>query len=71
MGQTLSEPITQKETSKCENDFLKVGASSMQGWRISREMILMIFLILSFYFFKFNPIFKRYGRRSHTNFVTR
>lgn len=37
MGQTLSEPITQKETSKCENDFLKVGASCMQGWRINME----------------------------------
>jgi protein phosphatase 2C family protein 2/3 len=35
MGQTLSEPITHKETSKCENEFLKVGASCMQGWRIS------------------------------------
>ena len=35
MGQTLSEPITQKETTKCENEFLKVGSSSMQGWRIS------------------------------------
>lgn len=37
MGQTLSEPITQKETSKCENDFLKVGSSCMQGWRINME----------------------------------
>lgn len=37
MGQTLSEPITQKETSKCENEFLKVGASCMQGWRINME----------------------------------
>ncbi len=36
MGQTLSEPITHKETSKCENEFLKVGASCMQGWRISK-----------------------------------
>ncbi len=35
MGQTLSEPITQKETSKIENEFLKVGTSCMQGWRIS------------------------------------
>jgi len=37
MGQTLSEPITQKETSRCENEFLKVGASCMQGWRINME----------------------------------
>lgn len=37
MGQTLSEPITQKDTTKCENEFLKVGASCMQGWRINME----------------------------------
>lgn len=37
MGQTLSEPITQKETSKLENEFLKVGSSCMQGWRINME----------------------------------
>lgn len=37
MGQTLSEPITQKQTSKCENEFLKVGSSCMQGWRINME----------------------------------
>ncbi|CAF0799821.1 unnamed protein product [Brachionus calyciflorus] len=37
MGQTLSEPVTQKETSRCENEFVKVGASCMQGWRINME----------------------------------
>lgn len=37
MGQTLSEPVTHKETSRCENEFLKVGASCMQGWRINME----------------------------------
>lgn len=37
MGQTLSEPITQKETSACENELFKVGASCMQGWRINME----------------------------------
>jgi len=37
MGQTLSEPVTQKETSHCENEFLKVGTSCMQGWRINME----------------------------------
>ena len=35
MGQTLSEPITTKETTKLENNLLKVGSSCMQGWRIS------------------------------------
>lgn len=37
MGQTLSEPITQKETSRCENEFVRVGSSCMQGWRINME----------------------------------
>ncbi|XP_042898733.1 probable protein phosphatase 2C T23F11.1 [Parasteatoda tepidariorum] len=37
MGQTLSEPVTAKETSSCGNDFIKVGASCMQGWRINME----------------------------------
>ena len=35
MGQTLSEPVTTKETSSCQNTLVKVGASCMQGWRIS------------------------------------
>lgn len=37
MGQTLSEPVTVKETSCCGNEMLKVGASCMQGWRINME----------------------------------
>lgn len=37
MGQTLSEPVTAKETSSCASKQLKVGSSSMQGWRISME----------------------------------
>lgn len=37
MGQTLSEPVTAKETSSCMNDVVKVGASCMQGWRINME----------------------------------
>ncbi|XP_022091548.1 probable protein phosphatase 2C T23F11.1 [Acanthaster planci] len=37
MGQTLSEPVTAKETSACENHMFKVGASCMQGWRINME----------------------------------
>ncbi len=52
MGQTLSEPVTQKETTKCENEFLKVGASSMQGWRIS-ELLIIFFILLHFFNFFF------------------
>jgi len=37
MGQTLSEPITAKESSSLQNKSMKVGSSSMQGWRISME----------------------------------
>ena len=35
MGQTLTEPVTAKETSVISNDVIHVGCSSMQGWRIS------------------------------------
>lgn len=37
MGQTLSEPITSKESASLQNAKVKVGSSSMQGWRISME----------------------------------
>lgn len=37
MGHTLSEPVTVKNTSSCENHYVKVGSSCMQGWRINME----------------------------------
>ncbi|XP_074650838.1 putative protein phosphatase 2C T23F11.1 [Tubulanus polymorphus] len=37
MGQTLSEPVTAKETSSCSNHLVKVGSSCMQGWRMNME----------------------------------
>ncbi|KAH8408783.1 hypothetical protein KR215_012227, partial [Drosophila sulfurigaster] len=37
MGQTLSEPVTAKESSYCRNDQYRVGSSCMQGWRINME----------------------------------
>ncbi|KAM3511436.1 hypothetical protein MY11210_004928 [Beauveria gryllotalpidicola] len=37
MGQTLSEPVVDKNSSKGEDDLLYYGVSSMQGWRISME----------------------------------
>jgi protein phosphatase 2C family protein 2/3 len=37
MGQTLSEPITAKESAAVQNSKFKVGSSSMQGWRVSME----------------------------------
>jgi len=37
MGQMLSEPLTAKQSSSLQNKLVKVGSSSMQGWRISME----------------------------------
>lgn len=37
MGQTLSEPVTAKQSSMCQDERYKVGASCMQGWRVSME----------------------------------
>ncbi|KAL7077965.1 hypothetical protein ACQ4LE_003451 [Meloidogyne hapla] len=37
MGQTLSEPITLKDTASCSNALYNIGSSSMQGWRINME----------------------------------
>ena len=34
MGQSLSEPKTEKKTEKFENVQFSVGSSSMQGWRL-------------------------------------
>ncbi|KAJ1528286.1 Protein phosphatase 2C 2, partial [Cladochytrium tenue] len=37
MGQTLSEPVTDKNTTTGGDERLFYGASSMQGWRIQME----------------------------------
>ncbi|KAI8801255.1 phosphatase 2C-like domain-containing protein [Cladochytrium replicatum] len=37
MGQTLSEPVRDMETSNGGDDRLIYGASSMQGWRVTME----------------------------------
>ncbi|CAJ0580820.1 unnamed protein product, partial [Mesorhabditis spiculigera] len=37
MGQTLSEPVTTKESASCSNKIFSVGSSCMQGWRTSME----------------------------------
>ncbi|XP_063236541.1 probable protein phosphatase 2C T23F11.1 [Bacillus rossius redtenbacheri] len=37
MGQTLSEPVTAKETACCQSLDMRVGSSCMQGWRINME----------------------------------
>ncbi|CAD6188359.1 unnamed protein product [Caenorhabditis auriculariae] len=37
MGQTLSEPVTTKDSASCANENYLVGSSCMQGWRINME----------------------------------
>ncbi|XP_030380224.1 probable protein phosphatase 2C T23F11.1 [Scaptodrosophila lebanonensis] len=37
MGQTLSEPMTVKDSASCQNSFFRVGSSCMQGWRVEME----------------------------------
>lgn len=38
MGAYLSQPKTEKESTDESNNYLSVGASSMQGWRNSQEV---------------------------------
>ena len=56
MGAYLSSPVCDKETIEGSNDRLAFAASSMQGWRMSQEVISMTFyffirIILSISFF--------------------
>ncbi|CAH1958063.1 unnamed protein product [Acanthoscelides obtectus] len=37
MGQTLSEPVTTRDTACCQDKKFKVGSSCMQGWRVNME----------------------------------
>lgn len=36
MGQTLSEPITEKTSTRGSNNKYFYGCSHMQGWRLSK-----------------------------------
>jgi len=47
MGQTLSEPVTAKHTSNCQNYKYKVGSSCMQGWRISILLCKSVVSVIS------------------------
>lgn len=46
MGQTLTEPVTAKESSSASNSYLKVGSSCMQGWRVSILFLCYDVLVL-------------------------
>ncbi|KAJ2941133.1 hypothetical protein O0L34_g10368 [Tuta absoluta] len=37
MGQTLSEPVTEKQSTTCQDARYLVGSSCMQGWRVSMD----------------------------------
>lgn len=39
MGAYLSEPMTDKQSEEGEGNKVKFGACSMQGWRVSQEVI--------------------------------
>lgn len=45
MGQTLSEPVTEKHSSKDSDHKLAYGASAMQGWRLSMCLFLSYLVI--------------------------
>lgn len=45
MGQTLSEPNTEKVTSSFDNHLFLVGVSSMQGWRTGILVVVIVFVM--------------------------
>lgn len=47
MGAYLSEPMTSKRSESGEGNNLTYGACSMQGWRVSQEVIFYLILILN------------------------
>ena len=44
MGAYLSTPKREKDSFDYKNDRFSYGASSMQGWRVSQEVIICIAL---------------------------
>jgi len=42
MGAYLTLPVLEKESRDFDGDFLSFGASSMQGWRMTQEVSVMI-----------------------------
>lgn len=37
MGAYLTHPLTEKQSSDVDDEYLSCGASEMQGWRMSQE----------------------------------
>ena len=42
MGAYLSEPVTNTVTEEGDSQKLEYGASSMQGWRVSQEVCIIL-----------------------------
>lgn len=42
MGAYLTLPVREKESRDFDGDFLSFGASSMQGWRMTQEVSIVI-----------------------------
>lgn len=69
MGQTLSEPVTTKHTTRCENEMFKVGSSSMQGWRVTMEGNLTTFFPNSPKFLRSSTCFNFLFVDAHTHIL--
>ena len=52
MGAYLSEPNLNKISNDNGNDNISYGASSMQGWRVTQEVIYFVLYKFSFYLVK-------------------
>lgn len=59
MGAYLSEPITEKKSTDEENERVRYGVSSMQGWRISQE-------VNALFSYKTKPFYCVSNKRKHT-----
>lgn len=64
MGIYLSAPKTEKVSEDGENDRLRYGFSSMQGWRATMEDAVSSLCILSFQFVLVSPVCIVYPRKT-------
>ena len=48
MGAYLSEPVLEKHSEDGDAEFLSFGSSSMQGWRVSQEVLVSFLNIVLF-----------------------
>lgn len=68
MGQTLSEPLTEKHTTEGNDKRVLYGASSMQGWRTSKcSLVKKKGPPPPMTYIKTNNT--RYGRRTYNHFL--